>query len=173
VGAVVAATRQFDSRLLRSTLGSFASGVVIVSAAYEGREHGMTANSFTSVSLTPPLVLFCTHNDARMTRVLEPGMELGLSVLASEQQSVSRRFAGRGNNEAPVDFAPVQFIWVRGVPLIFGAVAHLVCRVTESRVAGDHTVQIAEVEHFQRFEKAPLVFWNGTYVELASTPTRT
>jgi flavin reductase (DIM6/NTAB) family NADH-FMN oxidoreductase RutF len=164
----VATTRQFDTRLLRSTLGSFASGIVIVSAAYEGREHGMTANSFTSVSLTPPLVLFCTHNDARMTRVLEPGMELGLSVLASEQQSVSRRFAGRGNDEAPVGFT-----WVRGVPLIFGAAAHLVCRVTESRVAGDHTVQIAEVEYFQRFEKVPLVFWNGTYVQLASTPTRT
>jgi flavin reductase (DIM6/NTAB) family NADH-FMN oxidoreductase RutF len=167
VSALVAATRQLDGRLLRSTLGSFASGVVIVSAAYEGREHGMTANSFTSVSLTPPLVLFCTHNDARMTRVLEPGMELGLSVLASEQQSVSRQFAGRGNDEPPVEFA-----WVRGVPVIFGALAHLVCRVTESRVAGDHTVQIAEVEHFERFEKAPLVFWNGAYSQLASTATR-
>lgn len=164
----MATTRQFDTRLLRSTLGSFASGVVIVSAAYEGHEHGMTANSFTSVSLTPPLVLFCTHNDARMTRVLEPGMELGLSVLACEQQGVSRQFAGRCNDAAPVDFA-----WVRGVPLIFGAAAHLVCRLTESRVAGDHTVQIAEVEHFERFDKEPLVFWNGAYAQLAAASTRT
>jgi flavin reductase (DIM6/NTAB) family NADH-FMN oxidoreductase RutF len=100
-------------------------------------------------------------------------MELGLSVLASEQQSISRQFSGRGNDAAPVELAPVEFAWVRGVPVILGAVAHLVCRVTDSRVAGDHTVQIAEVEHFERFEKAPLVFWNGTYAQLASTPTRT
>lgn len=168
MSAVVATTGEFDKRLLRSTLGSFATGVIIISAAYEGREHAMTANSFTSVSLTPPLVLFCTHNDARMTRVLEPGMEVGLSILASDQQSVSRKFASRTNDDGLVEFT-----WVRGVPLIFGAVARLVCRLTELRVAGDHTVQIAEVEHFEHFDKAPLVFCNGTYAHLASTPART
>jgi flavin reductase (DIM6/NTAB) family NADH-FMN oxidoreductase RutF len=166
VNATVAMTAAPDKHLLRSTLGSFATGVIIVSAAYEGREHGMTANSFTSVSLMPPLVLFCTHNDARMTRVLEPGMEVGLSVLAGDQQRVSRRFTNRAYHEAPVEFT-----WLRGVPLISGAAARLVCRLTESRVAGDHTVQIGEVEYFERFDKAPLVFWNGTYVQLAaSTP---
>jgi flavin reductase (DIM6/NTAB) family NADH-FMN oxidoreductase RutF len=127
----------------------------------------MTANSFTSVSLTPPLVLVCTHNEARMTRVLERGMELGLSVLAADQQEVSRRFASRSLDEPLIDFT-----WVRGVPLIAGAVAHLICRLVDSHVAGDHTVQIAEVEYFQSFEKAPLVFCNGSYVRLSSLQMR-
>jgi flavin reductase (DIM6/NTAB) family NADH-FMN oxidoreductase RutF len=157
---------EIDKRLLRSALGSFATGVIIVSAAYEGREHAMTANSFTSVSLTPPLVLICTHNNARMTRLLERGMEFGLSVLAADQQDVSKRFAGRA--DGPV----VNFSWVRGVPLIAGAAAHFVCRLTDSRVAGDHTVQIAEVEHFQSCSKAPLVFCNGAYADLAAAETR-
>jgi flavin reductase len=158
---------EIDKRLLRRALGSFATGVIIVSAAYEGREHGMTANSFTSVSLTPPLVLICTHNNARMTRLLERGMEFGLSMLAAGQEDVSRRFAGRGEGPA------VDFSWVRGVPLIAGAAAHFVCRLTDSRVAGDHTVQIAEVEYFQSCSKAPLVFWNGAYADLAAAETRT
>jgi len=146
---------------LRNALSAFPTGVIVVSAAYEGREHGMTANSFTSVSLTPPLVLFCTHNDARMTRVLERGMEIGLSVLGADQQEVSRHFAGRGSGEPAVDF-----VWVRGIPLVSGAVVHLVCRLTDSRVVGDHTVQIAEVEHLEHFAREPLVFWNGTYAQL-------
>lgn len=152
---------EIDKRLLRSALGSFATGVIVVSAAYEGREHAMTANSFTSVSLAPPLVLICTHNNARMTRLLERGMEFGLSVLAADQESVSRRFAGRGDE--PV----VDFSWVRGVPLIAGAAAYFVCRLADSRVAGDHTVQIGEVEYFQNCSKLPLVFWNGLYADLS------
>jgi flavin reductase (DIM6/NTAB) family NADH-FMN oxidoreductase RutF len=98
-----------------------------------------------------------------MTQVLEPGMEVGLSVLADDQQRVSRQFTSRAYHEARVDFT-----WLRGVPLISGAAARLVCRLTESRVAGDHTVQIGEVEYFERFDKAPLVFWNGTYAQLAA-----
>jgi flavin reductase (DIM6/NTAB) family NADH-FMN oxidoreductase RutF len=158
---VPAQAADIGSRMLRNALGSFATGVIVVSAAYEGREHGMTANSFTSVSLAPPLVLFCTHNDARMTGLLERGMEIGLSVLAADQQAISRHFAGRGSTESAVEFT-----WVRGVPLISGAVAHLVCRLTDSRVAGDHTVQIAEVEHFEHFGRPPLVFCNGAYTQL-------
>jgi flavin reductase (DIM6/NTAB) family NADH-FMN oxidoreductase RutF len=151
-------------RELRAALGCFATGVIIVSASYEGREHGMTANSFTSVSLEPPLVLFCTDNNARMTRVLECGVEVGLSVLSAEQESVSRHFAGRGSGESLA-----QFTWVRGVPLIAGAMMHLVCRVTDSRVAGDHSVQIAEVEHFERFRRSPLVFCSGAYSRLVES----
>jgi flavin reductase (DIM6/NTAB) family NADH-FMN oxidoreductase RutF len=154
------ARTEMDQRLLRSALGSFATGVIIVSATYDGRDHAMTANSFTSVSLTPPLVLICTHNNARMTRLLERGMEFGLSVLAAGQEDISRRFAVGGGEPA------VDFSWFRGVPLIAGAAAHFVCRLTDSRVTGDHTVQIAEVEYFQSCSKAPLVFWNGAYSHL-------
>ena len=146
---------------LRRALGSFATGVIVVTAAYEGGEHGMTANSFASVSLKPPLVLVCIDNDARMSRVLERGMHIGVSVLASGQERVSRHFAGHSEADLAIDFT-----WYAGVPLIAAAAAHFVCRVADSHVAGDHTVQIAEVEHFASFPKAPLVFFGGKYSSL-------
>lgn len=151
-------SRSFDTREVRKALGSFATGVVVVTAAYEGGEHGMTANSFASVSLKPPLVLVCIDNNARMARVLERGMHAGLSVLARGQERISRHFAGSAE-----EVLTIEFVWHGGVPLIAGALAHFICRVTDSYVAGDHTVQIAEVEHFQRFDKSPLLFYAGTY----------
>lgn len=150
-----------DARELRSALGCFATGVIIVTASYEGSEHGMTANAFTSVSLKPPLVLICIDNDARMSRVLERGMDFGISVLAEDQQALSRHFAGR-----PQDGAVVQFAWHRGVPVIDGAVARFVCKLMDSRVVGDHTIHIAEVEYFERMLKSPLLFSCGAYASL-------
>lgn len=161
--SVAAATPAgLDQRLLRSALGSFATGVIIVTAAYEGGEHGMTANSFTSVSLSPPLVLFCTHNNARMTRLIERGTELGLSVLARDQANVSSHFAGK-----PQGGVEVEFSWWRGVPVIAGATAHFICRMLDSRIAGDHTVHIAEVEDCAPLHEPPLLFFRGAYAQLA------
>jgi flavin reductase (DIM6/NTAB) family NADH-FMN oxidoreductase RutF len=156
--------RDFRPADLRRCLGSFVTGVVVVTTAYEGREHGMTANSFASVSLSPPLVLICTDNKARMTHVLEPGMEFGLSVLASHQSNISRHFAGRHD----ADLA-VSFVWRRGVPMIAEAAAHFICRLTDSRVAGDgdHTVHLAEVEYHERWARAPLAFFSGAYTQIA------
>ncbi|MGH8241427.1 MAG: flavin reductase family protein, partial [Steroidobacteraceae bacterium] len=124
----------------------------------EGTEHGMTANSFTSVSMQPPLVLVCLHNDARMSRMLERGMRFGLSVLAADHQCLSMHFAGR-----PQPDLLVLFAWDRGVPFISGAAATFLCRATDSHVAGDHTVCLGEVESFQHTDRPPLVFCRGGY----------
>lgn len=158
----VRAGAAIDARELRAAFGLFATGIVVVTAAYEGGEHGMTANSFTSVSLRPPLVLVCIDNNARMARVLERGMCVGVSVLAAGQEDLSRHFSGR-----PVGEVTLRFTWRGGVPLIEGALAQFVCRVMDSHVVGDHTVQIAEVEEFERFDRPPLLFFSGQYVSLA------
>jgi flavin reductase (DIM6/NTAB) family NADH-FMN oxidoreductase RutF len=150
-----------DSRELRQTLGRFATGVVVVTAAYEGSEHGMTANAFTSVSLDPPLVLVCIGNRARMSRVLEPGMHFGISILSTTQREISQAFAGRPQLPVSIDFT-----WRRGVPLIAAACAHFVCGLAEARLAGDHTLYIAEVEEFAASERAPLIFHRGSYASL-------
>ena len=152
-----------DPRELRQTLGRFATGVVVVTAAYEGSEHGMTANAFTSVSLDPPLVLVCIGNRARMSRVLEPGMHFGISILAASQRDTSQTFAGR-----PQSSTSVEFTWRRGVPLIAGACAHFNCRLSEARLAGDHTLYIAAVEEFSATECPPLVFHRGAYTSLGA-----
>lgn len=122
----------------------------------------MTANSFTSVSLAPPVVLVCIHNDARMAFVLERGMEFGVSILASDQESISRHFAGR-----PQSTGRIEFAWHRGVPLIAEAAAQFICRLSDARIVGDHTLCLAEVEHFERLDRKPLVFYAGGYVSLA------
>ena len=150
-----------DPREYRRTLGQFATGVVVVTAAYEGSEHGMTANAFTSVSLDPPLVLICIGNRARMSRVLEPGMHFGISILSATQREVSQTFAGRAQSPDSVSFT-----WRRGVPLIACACAHFVCTLAEARLAGDHTVYIGAVEEFSSAERPPLVFHRGAYTSL-------
>lgn len=150
-----------ELRELRSALGCFPTGVIVVTASCEGAEHGMTANSFTSVSLEPPLVLVCIDNNARMSRLIERGMQFGLSILASDQENISRHFSGR-----PQPGCVAQFVWYRGVPFIAGAAALFLCRATDSRVAGDHSVCIAEVEHFERTSRPPLVFSGGSYTSL-------
>jgi flavin reductase (DIM6/NTAB) family NADH-FMN oxidoreductase RutF len=150
-----------ELRELRSALGCFPTGVLVVTAASEGAEHGMTANSFTSVSLEPPLVLVCIDNDARMARMLERGMRFGLSILAADQEQLSRHFAGR-----PQSGCTVELVWAGGVPFIAGAAAMFLCRATDSHVAGDHTVHLAEVESFERTSRAPLLFCAGRYHSL-------
>lgn len=149
-----------DSREIRHALGCFATGVVVVTAAYDGREHGMTANAFTSVSLEPPLVLVCIGNRTRMSRVLEPGMDYGISILAASQCEISKSFAGHGEPGIPV-----VFVWRRGVPLVANACAHFVCRLADARVVGDHTLFIGAVEEFSSMEDAPLIFHRGSYHE--------
>lgn len=92
-GATVAPV-PFDSRQFRITMGKFATGVTIVTTYHEGQSHGMTANSFLSVSLDPPLVLVSVAARARLHALLAPGCRYGVSVLADDQEALSRHFCG-------------------------------------------------------------------------------
>src|SRR5262245_22681639 len=114
-----------EQQRLRQALGSFATGVTVVTVG-GGSPHGMTANSFTSVSLDPPLVLVCVERDAVMHARLEQAGTFGISVLAYQQQAVARHFADRRRPLGQAQFDPVD--WhpgpVTATPLIAGAVAH-------------------------------------------------
>lgn len=159
--------QKLNRRDLRDALGSFATGIIVVTASYEGSQHGMTANSFTSVSLEPPLVLVCIDNNARMAHLLERGMEFGLSILSVSQERISRHFAGR-----PQDGLAIDFAWRAGIPLIAGAHAHFRCQLADSHVVGDHTIFIAEVRELERYDAAPLVFHRGQYCSLVDHQVR-
>jgi len=121
----------FDSRQFRATMGKFATGVTIVTTYHEGQSHGMTANSFLSVSLDPPLVLVSVATRARLHALLAPGCHYGVSVLADDQEALSRHFAGR-----PIEGLHIPFVWKHGVPLIDNALAHVVARVVDAHPAG-------------------------------------
>ena len=153
-----AAATSIDPREFRRTLGRFATGVTVITTVSGETVHGMTANAFMSVSLDPPLVAVAVDHRARLHRLLEETGRYGVSILAEDQELLARHFGGRPQ----VSVAP-RFEWQGGLPLIAGAVAHLVCRVVQAVPAGDHTLFIGQVEHLDCREGAPLLFYGGNY----------
>jgi flavin reductase (DIM6/NTAB) family NADH-FMN oxidoreductase RutF len=151
----------FDPRHFRSALGRFASGVTVVTARYQDQTHGMTANAFVSVSLDPPLVLVSLDNRSYMHRILPNVGHYGVSVLAEEQERLSNHFAGRTS-----EGIHIRFLTRNGIPLLEGAVAYFVVRVMDAHPAGDHTLYIGHVQHFESRDERPLLFYAGRYQNL-------
>jgi len=148
----------FDARQFRSALGRFASGVTIITASYEGQTHGMTANAFVSVSLDPPLVLVSLDNRSYMHKILPSAGHYGVSVLAEKQEQLSNHFAGRTQ-----EGLHIRFTTRADVPLIDGAVAYFAVKVIDVHPAGDHTLYVGHVEHFESRDDKPLLFYAGRY----------
>ena len=162
--------QSFDARQFRNALGRFASGVTVVTTRHEDRPHGMTANAFVSVSLNPPLVLVSVDNRATLHRILPVTGRYGVSVLAEDQELLSNHFAGRS-----VAGLHIRFTERLGIPLLEGAVAYFVVRVIDAHAAGDHTLFIGEVEHFEARDDRPLLFYAGKYQQMGTEkakPTR-
>lgn len=159
-----------DSREFRSTMGLFATGVTVVTAAGEV-PHGMTANAFTSVSKDPALVLVCIDQAAVMhERILEAG-SFAVSVLAADQEHLARYFADNLRPLGFAQFAPVD--WApgacTGAPLITGAVAYLECGLCEAYVAGDHSIFIGSVLGVSRgTDRNALLFYGGGFRRLCA-----
>ena len=151
----------FNPREYRNTLGRFATGVTIVTALQNGKPHGMTANAFVSVSLEPPLVLISLDNRSHMHRILSVAEMFGVSVLAEDQRALSDHFAGRA-----VEGLHVRFVSRAGAMLVEGAIASFVVRVSDIYPAGDHTLYVGSVEHFEHREDKPLLFYGGKYERL-------
>ena len=127
----------------------------------------MTANAFVSVSLDPPLVLVSLDNRAYMHQVLPAIGRYGVSVLAEDQQPLSDHFAGR-----MVEGLRLRFVRRGGVPLLEGAVAYFVVDVLDAHPAGDHTLYIGQVVHFESREDKPLLFYAGGYRQLRAEEAR-
>lgn len=151
----------FDRRDYRDTLGQFATGVTVVTTlALDGLRVGLTVNSFASVSLDPPIVLWCLSRSSASAPQFLAATRFAISVLAFDQVAVAQRFASRH----PDRFAGIGCrIGPGGVPLLDGEIAHLVCRNMARHPTGDHLVFIGEVEHCERFAGEPLVFHAGKY----------
>jgi flavin reductase (DIM6/NTAB) family NADH-FMN oxidoreductase RutF len=156
--------QSFDPREFRNALGRFASGVTVVTTQYEGQTHGMTANAFVSVSLNPPLVLVSLDNRSFMHRILSSVGRYGVSVLAEDQDRLSNHFAGH-----TIEGLHIRFATRSGMPLIEGSVAYFVVNVLDAHPAGDHTLYIGRVEHFELREGKPLLFFSGRYQQLRET----
>lgn len=154
-----------DSSLFRTACGKFATGITVVTVTGEdGQPYGMTANSFTSVSLDPPLVLICIDRKAAVLPRLESAKYIGINVLAEDQKPVSAQFARRGVNR--FDSAG-WFTGHTGVPLLEGVLAQFECAVSEVFEGGDHRIFLAEVLYIKYFEGRPLLYFSSGYQTLA------
>lgn len=153
--------KQRDSDGLRQALGQFATGVTIVTTAGPDEAPiGVTANSFNSVSLDPPLVLWSLSASAYSRIAFESAQHFCVHVLAASQDSLSQKFADRGANK----FDGLK--WVRGVgsvPMLEEFVARFQCRTTQQYPVGDHIVFVGEVLQFDKADRRPLVFHGGRY----------
>ncbi len=150
---------------LRRVLGAFATGVTVVTVGGDF-PHGMTANSFASVSLDPPLVLVCVGREALMHDVLATRTAFAVSILASDQSEVARYFADKRRPIGRDQFDAVS--WYpgahSGAPLIGGALAHLECELEHRHDAGDHTIYVGRlVSLWRRPGDDALLFLNGQF----------
>ena len=145
----------------RMTCSRFATGVAIATVEAEGGAlHGMTINSFTSVSMDPPLILICVEHGCNLLPIFSRSGRYGLSVLRRSQEALSVRFAIRGHDR----FDGVESVAGRtGIRLIPGALAYFECSVREMVEAGDHTVVIGTVDHCEAHEGEPLLFFDSAY----------
>jgi flavin reductase (DIM6/NTAB) family NADH-FMN oxidoreductase RutF/pimeloyl-ACP methyl ester carboxylesterase len=154
-----------DARTLRDAMGCFATGITIVTGTdASGAPVGLTANSFTSVSLDPPLLLVCIANSAGSGAVLREATHFGVNVLQIGQQPASNRFAGRGEDRfAATPWSPGE----TGVPLLDGALGSFECRRYAVHDGGDHFILVGEVVRAQ-FEprRDPLLYFRGKYRRL-------
>jgi len=157
----VADTPAFDGAAFRKALGSFATGVTIITTRdAEGAPIGLTVNSFNSVSLNPPLVLWSLAETSNSLPVFRAASHWAVHVLASDQETLSGRFARRGEDKfAGVDLEP----GLGNVPLLRGCNARFQCRTAFQYDGGDHVIFVGEVLAFDRVDVAPLVFHAGGY----------
>jgi flavin reductase (DIM6/NTAB) family NADH-FMN oxidoreductase RutF/pimeloyl-ACP methyl ester carboxylesterase len=154
-----------DARTLRDAMGCFATGITIVTALDgQGQPIGLTANSFTSLSLDPPLLLLCIANNAGSAPVLRDAEFFGVNLLQISQQPASNRFAGKGEDRfAATAWSPGE----TGVPLLDGSLGSFECRRHAVHEGGDHFILVGEVQRAQ-FEprRDPLLYFRGKYRRL-------
>lgn len=143
----------------RRACGRFATGVAVAAVTdATGRPHGLTINSFTSVSLDPPLILICIDYRAAILAPFRAATYFGLSILSHEQQEISTRFATRPDDRFEgVDWFQGQY----GVPLLAGALAFLETRIDRVIEAGDHAIFLGEALQAGVAEGDPLVYYQG------------
>ena len=154
--------QQIDQQEFRITLGRFATGVVVVAGCMDGAPAGFAAQSFTSLSLDPPLVALCPAKvSVSWPKVRESG-SFCINVLGEEQRAVSDLFARTGVDKfAGIGWQPGE----TGSPVLADVLAYIDCELAQEHDAGDHTIVIGRVVDMGVFEEeqGPLLYWRGSY----------
>ena len=158
-----------DRDSFRSIVGNFATGVTVITTKVEDRLHGFTANAVTSLSLDPLLLLVCVDKAANAHAEIEKAGSFGVNILAHDQRDISQLFAEKGQPESGRLRGDTPYaLGDHGVPLIDGCLGTLECEVAGAVEGGDHTIFIGRVVSGSAdSQRPPLLFFRGTYAELA------
>ena len=156
---------QLAPEVFRRACALWATGIAVVTVMDgEGLPHGMTANSFTSVSLDPPLVLVCIDRRAALLPHLQCSRSVAINILGEEQEELSSRFARKSEDRFEnLDWKPGPF----GAPILAGTLAVLEGKITEFIEAGDHRIIIAEVSRAEGRDGRPLLYFASGYQALS------
>jgi flavin reductase (DIM6/NTAB) family NADH-FMN oxidoreductase RutF len=156
----------------RRLLGHFASGVTVVTTRdSEGRPAGLTASAFTSVSLTPPMILVCVAQNAQSYEALRNADRFAVNILGQGQESLSNRFATKSSSAAEKFEGVGCTAGILGLPILDGALAHLECTTVHAYPGGDHTIFVGQIEAGASHDGAaaePLLYYRGRYRQINS-----
>jgi len=153
-----------DPRELRNVFGVFATGVTIITTNdVNGKPFGLTANSYTSLSLDPPLVLVCVDKKVDCYACFEQSKVFAVNFLAEDQEQLSTRFATKGIEK--FEGVPIRQGSI-GVPLLEGAIGFIECKLVNGYEGGDHTIYVGEVQAASASGERPLLFFKGKYSKL-------
>jgi 3-hydroxy-9,10-secoandrosta-1,3,5(10)-triene-9,17-dione monooxygenase reductase component len=156
---------RLEERALRRVMGHFCSGVVVVTSSADSRAFGMAVQSFTSLSLDPPLVSICPACTSTSWPLIRDTGRFCVNILGSRQERLSRRFSVSGGDKfAGVDWEPTSM----GMPGLRGVLAWIDCKIEAEHPAGDHTIVIGRVLDLRLGEslQGPLLFFRGHYEAL-------
>jgi len=151
-----------DAEEFRAAMGSWPSGVTIVTSRAGDQIHGMTVSDFSGVSLDPPLALVCAATNSVTTGLMKEGKCFAVNVLRSDQDALSNRFASKKDEFKRFEGVET-YEGTTGAPLLREALVNLDCRIVALHDAGDHVLCVGEIEHVQINEGEPLVFFRGGY----------
>jgi flavin reductase (DIM6/NTAB) family NADH-FMN oxidoreductase RutF len=166
-----ARTPAIDPARYREVIGSFATGVAIVTAQGEDGPAGLTTNAITSLSLDPLLLLVCFDNGSRTLPIVRRAGRFAVNVLHTGQEELARVFASK--REQPEKFGAATHTVAHGVPVLDDALAWIACDLEDLHPAGDHTIGIGRVTHLSANDRDgagvhdPLLFFRGGFARLS------
>jgi flavin reductase len=154
-----------DTRLFRSVMGRFATGVTVVTTCKGTEHHGITVNAFSSVSLDPPLVLICIDRSSHVHDILIESGIFAVNFLAEDQENLSNCFAGHSEHRYR-DFCGATFhSAATGAPVLDGTLGYVDCRVVDVFPGGDHSIVVGKVEALETGpNEDPLLYYRSSYV---------
>jgi flavin reductase (DIM6/NTAB) family NADH-FMN oxidoreductase RutF len=151
-----------DHALFREVMGSFATGVTVITTAPHGEVRGMTANAFMSGSLAPPLCAISVARAARMHGFLAEAGHFGVSILSHDQQRLSAHFSGRPDPDLKINFA-----YIGRTPVLADSAATIAAEIVATHACGDHSIIIGRIRELAARTMAPLVVHRGRYASLS------